>query len=139
MADENARFALPEVKTGLIAAAGGVFRLPKILPEHIARDMILTGRTMEIDEALQYGMVNYKAPPREALEMARDVALRICQSSPTAVSASLEMMHEGKDILDPAEALDRPTQALQKVAASEDLQIGLMAFLTKQKPEWKNR
>lgn len=139
VADETAKFALPEVKTGLIAAAGGVFRLPKILPPHIAKDMILTGRTMEIDEAMQFGMVGYKAEAGKALEKAREIAGRICAASPTAVAASLETMNEGAHILDPAEALDQPTKALQKIAASEDLQIGLMAFLTKQKPKWKNR
>jgi len=51
VADETAKFALPEVKTGLVAAAGGLFRLPTVLPPHIARDMILTGRPMEIKEA----------------------------------------------------------------------------------------
>ncbi len=139
VADATAKFALPEVKTGLIAAAGGVHRLPKILPQHIARDMILTGRSMDVDEAVQHGMVNYKTEAGAAMDKAREIAERICAVSPTAVSASLEMMYEGKDILDPAEALDRPTQALQKVAASEDLQIGLMAFLTKQPAKWKNR
>ena len=139
VADDTAKFALPEVKTGLIAAAGGVFRLPKVLPPHIAKDMILTGRTMEIDEALKYGMVNYKADSGKAMDKAREIAQRICAVSPTAVSASLETMYEGKDILEPSEALDQPTRALQKVAASEDLQIGLMAFLTKQAAKWKNR
>jgi len=139
IADATAKFALPEVKTGLIAAAGGLFRLPKVLPPHIAKDMILTGRTMEIDEAVHYGMVNYKTDAGKALDKAREIAERICAVSPTAVSASLEMMYEGKDVFDPAEALDRPTNALQKIAASEDLQIGLMAFLTKQTAKWKNR
>jgi len=69
----------------------------------------------------------------------RPWADRICAVSPTAVSASLETMQEGAHILDPAEALDQPTRALQKVAASEDLQIGLMAFLTKQTAKWKNK
>lgn len=139
VADETAKFALPEVKTGLIAAAGGLFRLPKILPPHIAKDMILTGRAMEVDEALHYGLVNYKADAAGAMEKAREFAQRICAVSPTAVSASLEMIHEGAKILDPTDALDRPSNALLKFASSQDLQIGLMAFMSKQKPKWKNR
>ena len=139
VADESAKFALPEVKTGLIAAAGGLFRLPKILPPHIAREMILTGRTMEVDEALHYGMVNHKTKTGKAMIKARELAQTICGVSPTATSASLEMMNEGAHILDPTEALDQPTNAMLKVAISEDLQIGLMAFLTKQKAKWKNR
>ena len=139
VADESAKFALPEVKTGLIAAAGGLFRLPKILPPHIAQEMILTGRTMEVDEAVHYGMVNHKTELGKAMIKARELAQAICDVSPTATSASLEMMNEGAHILDPAEALDQPTNAMLKVAISEDLQIGLMAFLTKQKAKWKNR
>lgn len=139
VADATAKFALPEVKTGLIAAAGGLFRLPKILPPHIAKDMILTGRTMEINEAAHYGMISHTADAGKAMEKAREIAQRVCDVSPSAVAASMEMMHEGKDIQDPAEALSQPTRAIQKMAASEDLQIGLMAFLTKQTAKWKNR
>ena len=139
VADAAAKFALPEVKTGLIAAAGGLFRLPKTLPPHIAREMILTGRAMGVDEALHYGMVNHKTEAGDAMVKAREIAQNICDVSPTATAASLEMMHEGAHILDPAEALDKPTNALLKVAISEDLQIGLMAFLTKQKAKWKNK
>ena len=109
------------------------------MPPHIARDMILTGRTMEVEEAAQYRMVSPNADAGQALEKAREIAARVCSVSPSAVAASLEMMHEGKDILDPAEALDQPTRALQKMAASEDLQLGLMGFLMKQTPKWKNR
>jgi len=138
VADASAKFALPEVKTGLIAAAGGLFRLPKVLPPHIAREMILTGRAMDVDEAVHYGMVNHKTSAGAALTKARELAQDICSVSPSATSASLEMIHEGAHILDPTEALDKPTNALLKVAISEDLQIGLMAFLTKQKAKWKN-
>jgi len=139
VADASAKFALPEVKTGLIAAAGGLFRLPKVLPPHIAREMILTGRTMEVDEAVHYGMVNHKAKAGEAMTKAREIAQAMCEVSPVATAASLEMMNEGAHILDPAQALDQPTNALLKVAISEDLQTGLMAFLMKQKAKWKNR
>ena len=139
IADQSAKFALPEVKTGLVAAAGGLFRLPKVLPPHIARDMILTGRPMEIEEALKYGLVNYKTDVGKAMDTARDIAARICEASPTAVSTSLEMIHASANILDPINALENSSGKVIKVLASEDLQIGLMAFLMKQSPKWKNR
>ncbi len=139
IADQSAKFALPEVKTGLVAAAGGLFRLPKVLPPHIARDMILTGRPMEIEEALKYGLVNYKTDVGKAMDTARDIAARICEASPTAVSTSLEMIHASANILDPITALENSSGKVIKVLASEDLQIGLMAFLMKQSPKWKNR
>lgn len=139
IADEAAKFALPEVKTGLIAAAGGVFRLPKAIPHHIAREMILTGRPMGTDEAQKYGLINYTAKSGTVMEKARELAAEICSASPTAVSASLLMMYEGVDINDPVEAVSVQSDAILKFAVSQDLQAGLMAFLTKQKPKWQNR
>lgn len=139
VADETAKLALPEVKSGLIAAAGGIFRLPKTIPSHIAKEMILTGRAMEIDEAVHHGLVNHKTDAGKVLEKAREIAEQICAVSPTAVTASLEMMHEGSEILDPATALDQPTNAIMRFAASEDIMIGMTAFMMKQKPKWKNR
>jgi acetyl-CoA C-acetyltransferase len=139
IADEAAKFALPEVKTGLIAAAGGVFRLPKAIPHHIAREMILTGRAMGTDEAQRYGLINYIATSGRVMEKARELALEICSASPTAVSASLLMMYEGADIADPVDAASAQSDAILKFAISQDLQAGLMAFLTKQKPKWENR
>ena len=139
VADEAAKFALPEVKTGLIAAAGGVFRLPKAIPHHIAREMILTGRAMGTDEAQKYGLINYTAKSGGALKKARELAAEICSASPTAVSASLQMIYEGADIVDPVDAVSVQSEAILKFAISEDLQAGLMGFLTKQKPKWKNR
>ncbi len=139
VADDTAKFALPEVKSGLIAAATGLFRLPKAIPHHIAKEMILTGRAMEIDEAIHHGLVNHKTKAGNALNKAREVAEAICAVSPSAISASLEMMYEGTDAVDPVDAMAGQSNAILKFAASEDLQIGLMAFLTKQKPKWKNR
>jgi len=83
-------------------------------------------------------MVNYKTEAGQAMVKARELAETICEVSPTATSASLEMMHEGSNIVDAAEALDQSSNALLKVVISEDLQIGLMAFLLKQSPQWKN-
>jgi len=139
VADESAKFALPEVKTGLVAAAGGIFRLPQVLPPHIARDMILTGRPMEIEESVKYGLVNYRTDAGKAMDTAREIAAKICAASPTAVSTSLEMMHGSADISDPVLALEKSTHKVIKVLTSEDLQIGLTAFIMKQSPKWKNR
>jgi len=94
---------------------------------------------MEIDEAIHHGLVNHKTKAGNALNKAREVAEAICAVSPSATSASLEMMYEGTDAVDPVDAMAGQSNAILKFAASEDLQIGLMAFLTKQKPKWKNR
>lgn len=139
VADETAKFALPEVKVGLIAAAGGVFRLPKAIPPHIAKDMILTGRAMDVDEAAAHGLVNYKAAQGDVMTKAREIAEQLCTVSPTAVSASLAMINAGEAYADPLEALEQSSSIILNVVTSEDLQIGIMAFLTKQKAIWKNK
>ena len=139
VADTNAQFALPEVKTGLIAGAGGIFRLPQKLPAQIANEMILTGRAMKIDEACHYGLVNVKAEAGAAMPAARELAQTICAVSPSAVAASLQAMQAGAQYADPVDALKQPSHALIKVAISEDLQAGLTAFMLKQKPDWKNK
>jgi acetyl-CoA C-acetyltransferase len=139
VADETAKFALPEVKVGLIAAAGGIFRLPKAIPPHIAKDMILTGRAMDMHEAAAHGLVNYTAAKGEVMSKAREIAEQLCSVSPTAVAASMAMMNAGADCADPLEALQQSSDSILEVVASEDLQIGIMAFLTKQKPKWKNK
>ena len=94
---------------------------------------------MEIEEALKYGLVNYKTDVGKAMDTARDIAARICEASPTAVITSLEMIHASANILDPITALENSSGQVIKVLASEDLQIGLMAVLMKQSPKWKNR
>ena len=139
IASETAIFALPEVKSGLIAAAGGIFRLPEAIPPHVAREMMLTGRNMDVDEALHWGLVNHKAKPNQVMEKAREIAKQICEGSPTAVSATLQMLEGGAGEADPIAALATQDEPILRFISSEDLQIGLAAFVAKQKPEWKNR
>ncbi|MEP7024835.1 MAG: acetyl-CoA acetyltransferase, partial [Actinomycetota bacterium] len=94
VADETAQFALSEVKVGLVAGAGGVVRLPRILPPKIATEMILTGRRLTATEALDYGLVNRVVPAGTALAGARLLAAEILDGSPTSVRISLQVMAE---------------------------------------------
>jgi acetyl-CoA C-acetyltransferase len=139
VADQTAKFALPEVKSGLVAAASGVFRLPNAVPHHIAREMILTGRAMEAEEAAHYGLVNHVTKAGAALDKARAIAEDICAVSPTAVAGSLDMMNRGAGAADVVTATRISAPAMLGVVASEDMRIGLKAFVTKQKPRWKNQ
>jgi acetyl-CoA C-acetyltransferase len=139
VADSSAKFALPEVKSGLVASASGVFRLPQVLPRSIAREMILTGRTMEAEEAAHYGLAAHVTEAGGALSKAREVAEQICTVSPSAVAGSLDMMNKGADVVDPVDATAQSTEAMIGVIASQDMRIGLQAFVTKQKPRWRNQ
>ena len=131
--------SLSEVKVGLIAAAGGVVRLPRTIPPKIANELILTGRRMGTEEAERLGVVNRVAPAGGALEAARELANEILEGSPTSVRLSLTKMNEAEGIADTVDAVTAPTDVLDQLLTSADTIEGVMAFVTKRKPEWKNR
>lgn len=139
VADESARFALPEVKVGLFAAAGGVVRLPRAVPEKIAHELILTGRSILADEALRLGLVSRVVPKGGALGAARELAAEIVAVSPTSVRLSLEAMEQTRGLADPVEAARLETDAMDQLLISEDTLEGVMAFAEKRTPQWRNR
>lgn len=139
VATESARFALPEVKVGLYAAAGGVVRLPRAIPEKIAHELILTGRSMTSEEALRLGLVSQVVPDGGALDAARELAARIVAVSPTSVRLSLEVMEATRGIADPVQAARHETDGMDQLLISEDTLEGIMAFGEKRPPVWKNR
>ncbi|WP_372666040.1 acetyl-CoA acetyltransferase [Amycolatopsis kentuckyensis] len=139
VADATARFALPEVKVGLVAGAGGLVRLPRTVPPAVANEMILAGRRLDAEEALAYGLVNRVTEAGRAVEGARELAARILDGSPTAVRASLRIMAETRDIPDPVDAVDHPSPAFDDLLVSEDTIEGITAFAQKRRPVWRNR
>ncbi|NRH33646.1 acetyl-CoA acetyltransferase [Rhodococcus sp. MS13] len=139
VADETAQFALSEVNVGLVAAAGGLVRLPRSVPEKLATEMILTGNRISAETAKSYGLVNRVVPAGTALDGARALADEILTGSPTSVRISLQIMNETRAVSDVVDAIDQPSPALDELLVSEDLVEGLTAFGYKRPPEWKNR
>ncbi len=139
VADATARFALSEVKVGLVAGAGGLIRLPRTVPPKVATEMILTGRRLGADEALAYGLVNRVVPAGTAVEGARALAAEILEGSPTSVRVSLRIMAETRGIADVVEAVNYPSAALDELMASEDAIEGMTAFAARRRPRWRNR
>jgi acetyl-CoA C-acetyltransferase len=139
VADATARFALSEVKVGLIAGAGGLVRLPRAIPPKVATEMILTGRRVTAAEALGYGLVNRVTEAGQALDGARALAAEILDGSPTSVRASLRVMAETRGIPDVIDAVTHPSAALDDLMASDDMTEGLTAFAQKRPPRWRNR
>ncbi|GAA2380218.1 hypothetical protein GCM10009855_20340 [Gordonia cholesterolivorans] len=137
VADEQATFGLPEVKVGLVAAAGGLVRLPRVVPPALARDMILTGRRIDAAEALAYGLVSRVAPHGEVMSAARAVAEEILAASPVAVRASLAAMAGSESQPDTVRAVDESLSVLDTVLVSEDLREGVTAFAQKREPQWR--
>ncbi|TAM65211.1 acetyl-CoA acetyltransferase [Mycobacterium sp.] len=139
VADESAKFALSEVKVGLIAGAGGVIRLPRSIPPKVANEMILTGRRIGAEEAKELGVVNRVAPEGQALAAARELAAEILDASPTSVRLSLKLMEQTRGIADTVDAVTAPNDIVDELMTSADAIEGMTAFAMKRQPEWKNQ
>ncbi len=136
VASETAKFGLPEVRRGLVAGAGGLLRLPKRIPYHLAMEIALTGEHYPAARLRQVGLVNELAPAGQALEVARALAGRIAEGGPLALAATKRIITESGD-WDSASAFSRQGQILGPVFASADAREGALAFAEKRKPQWR--
>jgi crotonobetainyl-CoA hydratase len=141
IAAEHARFALPEINAGTLADAATI-KLPRRIPYHVAMDMLLTGRWMEADEALRWGLINRVVPASELMAIARELAGSLAAGPPLVFAAIKEVARESER-LSFEEAIERivrkdfPTVA--KLYGSEDQLEGARAFAEKRAPVWKGR
>ena len=136
VAARNAQFGLPEVKRGLAAAAGGLLRLPRLIPPRIAMELALTGDMMSAERAAQWGLVNVLTEPGQALEEAKRLAARIIANAPLSVAASKRVIVEQRD-WPIAEMFVRQQEITGPVLQSADAREGAAAFAEKRKPNWK--
>ena len=138
IAAEHATLGLPEPRVGLMAAAGGVHRLPRFIPQKIAMGMMLTGRRITAAEAHGYGLVNEVVPANALMATAQRWATEILECSPLSVQATKQAALDG--LAKPLrEAMTGSYPAVQKLFSSEDVVEGPMAFAQKRKPQWKGR
>lgn len=138
VASRRAVFGLPEVKRSLLAAAGGLFRLPRALGPKVAMEVILTGDPISAERAYQLGMVNQVVEQGETLDAARALAARIAVNAPLAVWESRSVA-VGAFTEDDATLWRRTNQGFSRVAATEDFAEGPRAFIEKRPAEWKGR
>ncbi|KRC59748.1 MULTISPECIES: crotonase/enoyl-CoA hydratase family protein [unclassified Nocardioides] len=135
VATESSRLGLPEVKRGLVAAAGGVLRLPRRIPQAVALELIMTGEPLTAGQAKEWGLVNRVAPDGEALVVARELAAAINANAPLAVRAAKRIVVESADwTLD--EGFDRQAAHTDPVRSSADAAEGARAFVEKRTPVW---
>lgn len=138
VASRESRFGIPEVKRSLVAAAGGLFRLARVLPRNVAIELALTGDPIEAERAYELGMVNRLSAPGAALDTALALAEQVTANAPLAVQKSLALMLELKDA-DDAVGIQRSSEAMMELMGTEDFGEGLTAFIEKRDPQWKGR
>jgi enoyl-CoA hydratase len=138
IATSRSAFGLAEVKRNLIAAAGGLFRLPRAVGKSAAMEAILTGEPIPAARAYELGLVARLVDPGQAETAALALAEQICANAPLAVWASRKVVaaaHDGSE----SELRALTDAAMSTVIRAEDLQEGLLAFREKRPPVWKGR
>jgi enoyl-CoA hydratase len=138
IAAPHAQLSLPETKLGVIPAYGGTQRLAREIGNGRALEMLLTGRTLEAEAALQFGLINHLAPAGELLAQAESLAQEISKLAPLAIRACLEAVIQGNELPLP-EGLALEAKLFARLFATDDVREGTRAFLEKRSPVFKGR
>jgi len=139
VASRTAVFGIPETKRNLVAAAGGLFRLPRKIPRNIAMELALTGRLdFPAERAHHFGLVNILCDEGGALEAAIGLAGQITEAAPLAVRESRRIIIEATDQPDEV-GWKMSGDGIVKMFGTEDFSEGLTAFIEKRPPQWKGR
>jgi enoyl-CoA hydratase len=138
IASETARFGVPEVKIGVIPAAGGTQRLPRIIGITKAKELLYTGDFIDAQEAYRLGLVNKVVPVDKLMDTAKELARKLMNNPPLSVKFAKRAVNVGMQ-LDLASALEYEAHCAAIVSASEDRIEGFKAFVEKRKPVYKGR
>ncbi len=138
IASESAKFGQPEINIGVMPGAGGTQRLTRAVGKVKAMEMVLTGRMINADEALRWGLINKVVPVEYYLEEARNWAKEIASKPPVAVKLGKESVLKAFDTTIEG-GLEFERKNFYLLFASEDQKEGMKAFAEKRKPEWKGK
>jgi enoyl-CoA hydratase len=135
VASSQATFGLPEPRRGLVAGAGGIMRLPRRIPYHVAMEIALTGDHYPASRLYELGLVNRITEPGEALEGALELARKIAANAPLALAATKKVVIESQD-WPLGEMFQRQGEIINPVFMSKDAMEGAAAFAEKREPRW---
>lgn len=142
VASTAARFWLPEAQLGMLPDSGGLLRLPKAIPARLAREMILTGRRMEAEEALALNLVNRVVTPEALLDSAVELAETVARAAPLAIAAARDILRatEGLEVEEGYKLMrSGAIPSYSAMLTSEDALEGPRAFAEGRPPAWKGR
>ncbi|NPV91176.1 MAG: hypothetical protein HPY50_10445 [Firmicutes bacterium] len=138
IAEEQAVFGQPEINLGIIPGAGGTQRLPRLVGMTRAKELVFLGETINAQEAYRIGLVNLVVPTGTALEKAGEIAKKLIAKSAVALKIAKSSMNVGIQ-LDIGSALTYEAECFSGLFATEDQKEGMLAFMEKRKPAYKNR
>jgi enoyl-CoA hydratase len=136
VAAQGARLGIPEAKRSLVAAGGGLLRLPRMLPRNIANELALTGDPITAERGYELGLVNRVTEPGSALDSAIELATTIAANGPLALAGSKRILRDSVD-WSQAEAFELQRPIWEPIFASADAQEGATAFAEKRPPVWR--
>lgn len=138
VASSASKFGIPEVKRGLVAAAGGLVRLPRQIPQRLAMELALLGDFIDATRAAEMGLINRVVDEGTALDGARELAAKITANGPLAVAASKQIIRDSAD-WSAAEMFDKQTAIAMPIFGTADAQEGAAAFAEKRAPNWTGK
>jgi enoyl-CoA hydratase len=138
IASDSAKFGIPEAKRGLAASAGGLIRLPRLIPTRIALEFALTGDMVSAERAYQLGLINRITAQGQALEGAKTFAQSIMANGPLAIAASKRVVYESR-LWEEHDMWKRQEEITASVFDSDDAREGAAAFAQKRKPNWTGK
>ena len=138
VASETAQFGQPEINLGIIPGAGGTQRLTRAVGKSVAMDMVLTGRRISAQEALQFGLVSRVFPAASFLDDSLKLATEIADKAPVALRVAKEAVNRAFES-SLAEGVLFERRAFNLLFATEDQKEGMAAFVEKRKPAWQGK
>ncbi|MDQ1002184.1 enoyl-CoA hydratase [Neobacillus niacini] len=138
IAEEQVQLGLPEVKLGLFPGGGGTQRLPRLIGEAKAKELMFTGEAISASEAKEIGLVNQVVPEGEGLQASYTVAKKMVNHSLQALSRIKRVINEGAE-LPLSSGLELEAEEFASIFQTQDVREGVQAFLEKRKPNFQHR